>query len=115
MTTIEHLGGVGLNGRYNVVRDGNVVATIKRDGRRWKLASRHYDEKIGHFGSVDAARKNATERAAYPTAAEVYESICQRVEHYRRLWKQQAMAAQYLDFHTPHIGSVATFPTPPDA
>jgi hypothetical protein len=94
---IIHVGGAGMNGRYNVVHDGKLVATISRWGRsRWHLQSVYYSETLAFSGSIDAARTDARQRE-YPTAEQVYETICRRVEVRRRQMRRKHLAQELGD------------------
>ena len=86
MITIELVQGVGINGVYAVRQDGQRVGTIRRFGYRdpWTLTSVHYGETIARLGFDIGPAKTRAQELNYPTAAEVYEIICERIREKRR-------------------------------
>jgi hypothetical protein len=85
MIEVRHGGGVGVNGVYAVMRDGVHIATIKRTGRHsyWGIYT-HYGHNLKTVPDVARARQ-AVHEVSYPTKREVYELLCARAEHNRRV------------------------------
>src|SRR5262245_55549035 len=97
-TTVEFASGVGINSRYSVHRDGATIAYIERYANRgWTIRSIHYAELLAWGRDIADARAKALAHEHYPTAAEVYEIICARVEGMRRRWKTAAMVQHMAD------------------
>jgi hypothetical protein len=97
-TEIQRLGGVGINAHYVVTRAGKRVATISRRSRSdWVMSSVHYYERLSVHRTLDGARAAAVARTDYPTADEVYEVICRRVEQERRHYLRQQRANDLAD------------------
>lgn len=112
-TTIEHVSGMGINGRYHVKRDGKTVAVIHRSpyssGPSWMLVSVYYDERLGLYDGLTKARLAAVSFDVYPTVDEVYARICERKEQERRRWQREksmdALADAALDLANGVIGA----------
>ncbi len=85
-TTIEQTSGVGIHATYTVMRDGQQVAKISRRGPHstWRIRSVHYNEELSQGAMTIAATKEIAYGLTYPPQAEIYETICQRVESARK-------------------------------
>jgi len=95
--TVNHVSGVGVNGRYAVMRDGVKVANVYRHGRsRFIINSVHYHETLGVYGNINLARAAAAE-INYPDAWQVYEIVCQRIEKQRRAWIEESMHGKLVE------------------
>jgi len=96
MVTFVQLEGVGVNVQYEIWRNGQEVAHLRRTGQRstFGIYSVHYREKLGHYPNIERAKEAALE-IEYPDARSVYETVCQRTEKERRFWKQREMVHEF--------------------
>jgi hypothetical protein len=85
MITIEQVNsGIGMNAVYHVLRDGEHVANISRDGRStWRINSVHYWEPLGACKGIDEIKAKAR-TLDYPAAREIYEKLSAAVAIRRR-------------------------------
>nr|WP_250807152.1 hypothetical protein [Neorhizobium tomejilense] len=81
---LRKTGGVGMNVRYDVYRDGRPVGEIHRHGQAAVRISGHYGELLVSCGSFAEAKTKA-ESLPFPSKAELYERVCVRVEASRAL------------------------------
>lgn len=77
MITFEHIGGVGINARFIIHKDGAPVAMMSRCGNRgWEISSKHYGLTLAkNIRVIDKAKETAS-TINYPNEVEVYERIC---------------------------------------
>ena len=95
--TIKHVSGVGVNGRYQVYRDKELVAFIRRRGKsRFVMESVHYYDALAVYPNIDRARQAAM-TFDFPDVWTVYERICERVERQRRSYFRNLKADELAD------------------
>jgi hypothetical protein len=100
MITIEQISGVGIHAHYAIKQDGTPVATMRRYSYRtgWTIYSVHYRERFFILREtskdINAAKETAIYEITYPTAEEVYETICQYTEDARRVHIEKEMARE---------------------
>jgi hypothetical protein len=76
---LRNMGGVGMNTRYDVINDGEIVGSIARHGSSAVRVYGHYQVKLAGFNSFDEAKRAAL-ALEFPTKRKLYEEICIRVE-----------------------------------
>lgn len=86
MIHVEQSSGVGIHGIYTVFDDGKPVGKISRFGTRytWRIQSIHYGEVLASGGQSIAGAKQLAITLEYPSAEEIYQRVCERIEGGRR-------------------------------
>lgn len=98
--TVETSSGVGIHARYAIKQDGKLVATMDRGSsyrQPWTVYSAHYRESLGGLSKDINLAKDRAKTMQYPTAQEVYETICQRTETNRRNWMERQKAHAFAE------------------
>lgn len=85
----KFVGGIGINVKHAVLRDGVPVALIERNGNRgMQILSRWYNHRLGHAPDIVSARQLAL-TLDYLSERGIYDVICARVANARRIALQE--------------------------
>jgi len=84
LITFKPMGGIGVNAKYTVMRDGAPVAVITRNGNRgWLAYSGHYGVTLFRGRTIDDIKRTALD-FDYPSRQQIYETLAQETAIRRR-------------------------------
>lgn len=93
-TNFDHLGGVGINASWSVMRDGKRVGMIERNGNTGFIVRSHYRRIIDYARNSAGAKEKCLHRERFPSEREIYDLICAEVEVRRRVQLENKMRAE---------------------